>query len=373
MYLPRVKTHPWLLPLAWLYEAGVRLRNYAFEQGWLRQETFDIPIICVGNITVGGTGKTPHTEYLVRLLQNEGIGPVAVLSRGYKRKTKGFVLATPGITAQQLGDESFQLYSKFPGLIVAVDANRRNGIKRLLALPESPAVIILDDAFQHRYVRAGLNICLTSYSRILYKDKILPAGRLREPQNAIRRADLVVVTKCPANLRDEEKTSIEGNLPTTFEQPIYYSSFRYLRLINLASGAETDIDYSSRILLVTGIADPSVIEQYIQTRYRLVDKLTFEDHHHFSDKDILAIRQRLDLINGDEMNNGTSDNDQAVIITTEKDTARLQGHPALSPELKEKIFVLPAEVHFIAGTEQKFNKKIFDYIKKTNSRASANN
>lgn len=363
MYLPRVKTHPWLLPLAWLYGAGVRLRNYAFRRGWLRQETFDIPIICVGNIAVGGTGKTPHTEYLVRLLQSEGIGPVAVLSRGYKRKSKGFVLATPGITAQQLGDESYQLYSKFPGLIVAVDAHRRNGIKRLLELPQPPAVIILDDAFQHRYVRAGLNICLTSYARILYKDKLLPAGRLREPQKSIRRADLVVVTKCPAHLRDEERTSIEGNLPTTFEQPIFYSSFRYLRLINMASGQETDIDYSSRIILVTGIADPSVIEQYIQTRYRLIDKLTFDDHHHFTDKDLHAIRQRLDLINKDNRDE-YSDSDQAVIITTEKDAARLHDHPALTPELKEKIFILPAEVYFIAGTELKFNKKIIDYVRK---------
>lgn len=365
MYLPKVHTIPLLAPFAWLYGLGVWARNRMFDNGVKHSESFEdkVPVICIGNLAVGGTGKTPHTEYLVDLLQRHGIGPVAVLSRGYKRQSSGFVLAGPGITAAKLGDESFQLYRKFPGLIVAVDAKRVHGIQQLLKLPVPPRVILLDDAMQHRYVKPGLTICLTSYNRILYKDMMLPAGRLREPAQNIRRADIVLVSKCPGALRSEEETEILGNLPTNIEQPVFYSAYRYGRLVNLATNQPCDIDHSSQVLIVAGIADPKVMEQYVSTHYRLLDILTFSDHHHFSNKDIKTIQERLDGVNGA----GYCTNDsgsKAVIITTEKDASRLVDHPAVSEDLRQRIYYLPTEVFFLQKQEEKFDQLILDYVNK---------
>lgn len=368
MYLPRVKTILPLLPFAWLYGIGVRLRNWAFDHGYLKQESFDVPIISVGNIAAGGTGKTPHTEYLIRLLQRENIGPIAVLSRGYKRRSSGFVLAAPGISASRLGDESFQLYHKFPDIIVAVDENRPHGIRQLLALPEPPAVILLDDAFQHRYVKPGLSIVLTSYNRILYKDLLLPAGLLREPSRGIRRADIVIVSKCPPTLRAEERTEISGHLPTGNDQPIFHSTYKHGELINLATGTPSRIGHTCQVLLVTGIADPTTIEQYIQSRYRLLDKLTFSDHHRFSKKDIDNIRRHLNDIN---IEGNCTDNSsrRPVVITTEKDAARLIAHPAVDDTLKKRIFYLPTEVHFLSEQQTKaFNNRICEFIRNFPSR-----
>jgi tetraacyldisaccharide 4'-kinase len=363
MYLPHVKTIPILLPLAGLYSLGVWLRNLAFDRGWLHSESFSVPVISVGNVAAGGTGKTPHTEYIIRLLQREGIGPIAVLSRGYKRRSKGFVLAEPGITASRLGDESYQIYRKFPDLIVAVDTDRVRGIHRLLELPEPPAVILLDDAFQHRYVKPGLNIVLTSYNRILYKDFMLPAGLLREPRHAVRRADVVVVTKCPPALRLEETTEIEGHLPTDPMQPILYSSYTYRQPINLATGQPADIDHTCEVLLVTGIADPGVLEQYIQTHYRLLEEMTYGDHHHFSNADVANIRARLKAVNSD--GNCTNDCARApIIITTEKDAVRLLNHPAVDDELKKCIYYLPTEVRFLDHAEvPTFDRMILDFVR----------
>lgn len=365
MYLPKVHTIPLLAPFSWLYGLGVWCRNRMFDTGVKHSESFEdkVPVICIGNLAVGGTGKTPHTEYIVDLLQRHGVGPVAVLSRGYKRQSKGFVLAAPGITAAKLGDESYQLYRKFPNLLVAVDAERTHGIRQLLKLPTPPRVILLDDAMQHRYVKPGLTICLTSYNRIMYKDMMLPAGRLREPMQNVRRADLVVVTKCPGALRSEEETEILGNLPTRLEQPVLYSAYRYGRLVNLDTNKPCDIDHSTQVLIVAGIADPKVMEQYVSTHYRLLDILTFSDHHHFSNKDIKMISERLDGVNMSGF--CTNDSGQhAVIITTEKDAARLVDHPAVTEELRKRIYFLPTEVYFLQKQEEKFDKLILDYVNK---------
>lgn len=195
-----VRIHKWLLPLSWCYGLVVRLRNHFFEVGILKSRTFDTPVISVGNITVGGTGKTPHVEYLVRLLSDQM--KVAVLSRGYKRKSRGFVLATKESTANDIGDEPCQIKRKFPHVYVAVDANRCEGIERLTTdkLTKDTEAIILDDAYQHRYVKAGVNILLIDYNRLIIHDKLLPAGRLREPKSGKNRADIVIVTKCPDGL-----------------------------------------------------------------------------------------------------------------------------------------------------------------------------
>ncbi len=366
MYLPTVKNLNILLPFSWLYGLGVWFRNRMFDVGRKPSVSFEneVAVICVGNLAAGGTGKTPHTEYLVSLLQSQGIGPIAVLSRGYKRQTKGFVLAKPGITAAELGDESYQLYRKYPNIIVAVDAKRVHGIRELLKLPQPPKVVLLDDAMQHRYVKPGLTICLTSYNRILYKDKLLPAGRLREPISGVQRANIVIVTKCPHALRSEEETEIRANLPTQLDQPIFHSAYRYGRLVNLATGEPCDIDHATEVLVVAGIADPSVMEHYVQAHYRLLDIMTFGDHHHFSNRDIEKISVRLENINGDGYCTSMTDH-KAVIITTEKDAVRMINHPAVSEELRKRIYYLPTEVYFLQSQQQeKFDQIVLDYVRR---------
>lgn len=367
MYLPTVHNLNILLPFSWLYGLGVWFRNRMFDLGRKPSVSYEdrVAVICVGNLAVGGTGKTPHTEYLISLLKSQGVGPIAVLSRGYKRQSKGFVLATLGITASQLGDESFQMYRKFPDVIVAVDADRRHGISQLLALSEPPKVIVLDDAMQHRYVKPGFTICLTSYNRILYKDKLLPAGRLREPMSGLSRADVVIVTKCP-QLRSEEVTEIQANLPTRPDQPIFHSAYRYGSLVNLATGKPCDIDHTSEVLIVAGIADPKVMENYVHTHYRLLDIMTFSDHHHFSAKDISKIRNRLDNVNGDGFCTSVN-NQKAVIITTEKDAARMINHPSVTDDLRNRIYYLPTEVYFLQKQQEDFDQMVLDYVRRERS------
>lgn len=214
-----------LWPLSVLYGIGVSIRNRLFNLGILKTQEFDIPIICVGNITVGGTGKTPHTESLINELKNDY--RVACLSRGYKRKTSGFVLATANSTANDIGDEPMQIKAKFPEITVAVDANRVRGIKKLMQLPEKPEVIILDDGFQHRYVKADINIMLIDYNRPIYEDHLLPLGRLRESIHAKDRANYIIVTKCPQNISPIEKRIILKHLNLKAYQQLLFSSMKY--------------------------------------------------------------------------------------------------------------------------------------------------
>lgn len=373
MFLPKVNNLTLLAPLSMLYGLGVWVRNKMFDWGQKKSTSFEdiVPVICVGNLAVGGTGKTPHTEYLVTLLHRHGYGPIAVLSRGYKRHSKGYQVAMPHdgsgpdgkVTVTLLGDEPYQLYRKFPFLVVAVDDNRVHGINQLLKLPIPPQVIILDDAMQHRYVTPGLTICLSSYHRILYKDMLLPAGRLREPMSGIARADMLVVTKCPKALRSEEETEILANVPTRLDQPVFYSAYRYGKLVNLCTLEECDIDHSTEVLIVSGIADPKVLRDYVFTHYRLLDIMNFADHHHFSDKDIAAIKVRLDGVDGKEnVSDGRSR--QAVIITTEKDAVRLVHHPSVNDELRQRIYYLPTEVYFLKNHADKFDKMVLDYVSK---------
>lgn len=365
MYLPKVRTLTILQPLAWLYGAVVNIRNWMFDTGRLKSESFEgkVKVICVGNLAAGGTGKTPHTEYLVSLLRRKEVGPIAVLSRGYKRQSKGFVMAEPGISVTRLGDESYQIYRKFPNLIVAVDEDRRHGIRQLLALPEPPKVIILDDAMQHRYVKPGLTICLTSYNRILYSDSMLPAGRLREPARNVRRADIVVVTKCPGGLRQEEETEILGSMPTSLQQPVYYSAYRYGTLVNLATGEPKHIDHATQVVIVAGIADPSEMQRYVGTHYRLSENLIFSDHHHFSRKDVDMIRQSLEKVEQDRFCRSNNDL-RPVIITTEKDASRLLHNPAVDDALRSRIYYLPTEIYFLRNHASKFDRKVLEYVNK---------
>lgn len=358
-----IKIHRCLYPLSHLYGIGVWLRNKLFDWGWLQSKSFDIPVICVGNLTVGGTGKTPHTEYLIKLLQDEGLN-IATLSRGYKRKTTGYVLATDQSNAWQIGDEPYQIKNKFPTIRVAVDENRCKGIEQLLKL-ESPTVdvVLLDDAFQHRYVKAGLNILLTDFNRLLCDDVLLPAGRLREPISGKDRAHIVIVTKCPDEIKPIDFNIIAKRIKLFPHQQLFFSRFRYGMLTPLFSENNdnrkslSSLTPNEQVLLVTGIASPTPLEREIKLHTSQVSLLAFDDHHDFCLKDLQQIKsQFLQLKEG-----------KKLMITTEKDAARLKTHPALDEVLKPHIYVLPIEIEFLQNQQQIFNQNIIGYVR-TNSR-----
>lgn len=328
---PQIKKYPLLLPIAWIYGFVVTIRNLLFDTGVLKQKSFDIPVIGIGNITVGGTGKTPHTEYLIRLLSKDY--QVAVLSRGYKRKSNGFVLANEQSTMKDIGDEPLQMKTKFPDIHVAVDANRRNGIRRLLADDIKPAadVILMDDSYQHRYVLPGINILLIDYNRLITRDYLLPAGRLRESVTGKERADIVIVTKCPARITPVERKGIERELSLQYHQKLFFTKMSYPMPMP---------QFKEAPLLVTGIASPHQMEEDLRLFYPELELMEFPDHHAFTDADIEAIKKHAA---------------GRHIITTEKDSTRLSSLPHT---------VIPVEVEFIDKTEKKFNKIILDYVHK---------
>lgn len=347
MFLPEVKCHNFLLPLSWIYGAIVNTRNWMYDHHIFNSISFEgkVKTICVGNIAVGGSGKTPHTEYIVRLLQKNNVGPIAVLSRGYHRHTHGFILADLQSKASDIGDEPYQILHKFQNIIVAVCESRVKGIRKLLSLPNPPKVVILDDAMQHRHLKPGLTLCLSSYHRIMYADKLLPAGRLREPINGVERADAIVITKCPHILRSEEKTEVFAKIPITQKQQLFYSSCEQGELINLATNQVTKLPASSEITMLSGIADPTSLEHYILTKFRLVDKLCYPDHYEYKDSDYAKWA----------MGNRT-------IITTQKDAARMIDNPNISEELKKRIYYMSLDIVIQDDPYKHFDKMIMDYI-----------
>ena len=352
-----IKIYHALTPLSYLYGWGVALRNKLFDRGWLRSKSFDIPIICVGNLAVGGTGKTPHTEYLIRLLQAEGLH-IATLSRGYKRKTKGYLLADADSNASHIGDEPYQMKQKFPHIRVSVCADRCHGVEQLLQL-QAPTVdvILLDDAFQHRYIKAGLNILLTDYSRLFCDDALLPAGKLREHQCSKRRAELIIVTKCPDDITSTDISSISKRLNLLPHQQLYFSRFSYGTLSPLfpEEGAQSlTLDTQTQVLLLTGIVSPTPMVNELKKHTPHVKLLAYGDHYDFQDKDLIHIEQQFMQLNANNR----------MIVTTEKDAARLRHHPALSETLKKAIYVWPIEIELLEDKQDSFNKNIIDYVRK---------
>jgi len=328
-----------LFPFAVLYGWITQLRNFLYDTGIFKSYAFDIPIIAVGNLSVGGTGKTPQIEYLIRLLSEKY--RVATLSRGYKRQSKGFILANDTSTANQLGDEPYQFFIKFPNIHVAVDANRRNGIEQLLSLPDKPEVILLDDAFQHRKVKAGFYILLTSYDDLFCDDFILPMGNLRESRSGVKRADIIIVTKCPNDLSEIEQNKIKKKVG--LDSPIFFSSIAYDDSVYSSDSSfkVSEIKTQTKLLLA-GIAKPKSFFAYLQNENDIVMK--FSDHHHFSEDDILNIKKQA-------KNN--------LIITTEKDFVRLNNSIS-----KEQLFYLPIKTSFIFGGND-FDKTILNYVGKS--------
>jgi len=324
-------------PLVPLYYAVTSLRNTLYDLGLKKSTAYSFPVICVGNLSVGGTGKTPMIEYLIDLLKDDY--SIATLSRGYKRKTKGFQLANEFSSAESLGDEPFQFYSKFRNDIqVAVDGDRTNGIKQLKELDNSPDVILLDDAFQHRKVKAGFNILLTTYNKPYFEDFVLPTGNLREPRYGAKRANMIIVTKCPDNLSEAEKNKFIKSINPNQNQNVFFSTIEYSNDIF----SETDkksIDTVGNFTLVKGIANAHPLVDFLKKKGLQFEHLNFNDHHEFSTDDINELDKK------------------ALIITTEKDFMRLKQYKSL----KDKLFYLPIKVR--VNDERAVNKLIRDFVK----------
>lgn len=363
-----IKINDWLLPLSWLYGIGVGLRNRLFDWGLLKQRSFDIPVISVGNITVGGSGKTPHVEYLIRLLKD--IVKVGVLSRGYKRKSSGYVLADEHTTMRQIGDEPCQMKRKFNDIYVAVDKNRSHGIDRMTGDKETSDVdvILLDDAFQHRYVRPGINILLVDYHRLIIYDKLLPAGRLREPMKGKNRADIVIVTKCPKDLKPMEFRVLTKALNLFPYQELFFTCIDYDTLQPLFEGEAPSLQTpqdkplaaltGKNVLLLTGIASPEQMKNDLRFKCRTITTLAFGDHHTFTPRDAEKINRTFA-----EMPN------PKMVVTTEKDATRLIDLEGLAPEVRQSTYTLPIKVRFMLEQQETFNNKVISYVRK-NSRNS---
>ena len=331
-----------LLPLAGLYSTGVWIRNRLFDRGILPVEEFSIPIISVGNLTVGGTGKTPLTEYLIELLSPHK--RVAVLSRGYGRKSRGFVIASSHSTASDIGDEPLQIYRKYPTITVAVDSNRRRGIKLLQQQATPPEVILLDDAHQHRYVRPTLSIVLCDYNRPIYADLPLPAGRLREPMSGLKRADIALVTKCPHTLTDKELLQEAEQLHYPADK-LYASHIAYGAPYNIATHENCDmatLATQRNIIIFTGIANPKPMIEYVSKYTSHITVQSYPDHHNFTTQEIEKLGH-------------TAVEKEAIILTTEKDAARLLGYD-LPSQITNNCYVLPLK----SAIQPTTNKMGFD-------------
>ena len=356
-----IKIKEALLPLSWLYGAAVGIRNFCFDVGLLKSQAFDVPVIAVGNITVGGTGKTPHVEYLVKMLREKF--HVAVLSRGYKRKTSGYLLATNNSTMNDIGDEPMQMKSKFPDISVAVDKKRVRGIQRLTDDDEQLDVVLLDDAFQHRYVKPGINILLVDYHRLIIYDKLLPAGRLRESMKGKNRADIVIVTKCPKSLKPMEFRLITKAMNLYPYQHLFFTTLHYADLRPIFAQASNIAlnDLKGRpVLLLTGIASPRQMQEDLAPYASNITPLTFADHHDFSQRDVQRINDAFAQMTAEGK----------LIVTTEKDATRLQLAEGLSDEVRRHLYALPVDIQFIQEEQaQRFNDIITGYVQK-NSRNS---
>ena len=337
------------LPFALLYGIVVFLRNKFYDWEIFTSIEFSLPVICVGNITVGGTGKSPHIEYLIELLSP--MYKVATLSRGYRRHSRGFRLANDQSDAREIGDEPFQFKSKYPQIDVAVAEERMTAIPQLLQLRQDTQIILLDDAFQHRTVRAGMNIVLTDYGRRYTKDFIMPFGLLRESRSAASRADLILITKCPDTITPQEKQALIQEINPQAHQQIYFSSIQYKQLYPLTSfGISPTKD--TEILLVTGIANPSSLKEKLESQFKAVYSLSFKDHHYFSYDDLNEMNEAFQHLKSEHK----------IIVTTEKDAARLMLLKDKINELQLPFFAQSIGIELLFNEQDKFNQHILDFI-----------
>lgn len=342
-----------LTPPAWLYGLGVRLRNWLFDRGWLQEHRFPMPVIAVGNLAAGGTGKTPHVEYLLRLLSGY---PTAMVSRGYGRATRGFRWVDAHTPALEGGDEPVQMARKFPAVRMAVDADRCEAIEILLQSGCVPhTAVVLDDAFQHRYVKAGLNILLTDCRHLFTRDRLLPAGRLREPAEGMRRAHVLIVTKCAACLTEKEAAAIRREIAPAPSQHLFFSTMDYGTPYAYAPTVRShplQLDADTDVVLLTGIARPASLVEHVRRKARRVVHIAFPDHHRFGANDAVRINEACARLGY-----------RCMVLTTEKDAVRASLLRGLRDEVLDALYVQPIEVRFLFNQGQEFNQIIKDYVR----------
>ncbi|PNQ75324.1 tetraacyldisaccharide 4'-kinase [Hanstruepera neustonica] len=325
-----------LFPVVPFYFVVTWLRNKFYDWGLKESKSYDFPVVCVGNLSTGGTGKTPMVEYLIRLLKDDYV--LATLSRGYKRETKGFVLASEAETANTIGDEPFQFYYKYQDQVhVAVDENRQEGITILRQLENKPNLIILDDAFQHRKVKASVNILLTAYNNLYTDDIVLPSGDLREPRSGAKRAQMIVVTKCPDSITKAVRQQIISRINPKSHQTVYFSSIMYSDTVCSATESKP-LSQVDNFTLVTGIANPKPLLEFLDNQGKTYEHIGFKDHYNFTEEDIKKLQEK------------------EQILTTEKDYMRLMNHESLI----NKLYYLPIETK--VHNSGSFNKRIKELI-----------
>lgn len=332
-----------------IYNLWLRLRHLAYNKGWKKSYKADVPTICVGNITVGGTGKTPHVEMLLRQLSVSdrwGYKPLAVLSRGYKRKSRGFQIVQPDSTAAFAGDEPLQIARKFHGVTVAVDKNRIEGCQKL----SGADLIVLDDAFQYRRLTPSLSIVLVDYNRPVYEDKLLPWGRLRDLPSRLYKADVVIVTKCPAEIDSWTRQEMRRKLNLKPEQKLFFTTIRYAAPEPVFPEADPRYTYSGRVILVSGIANNAPLRSYLSDSYKIVKRLDYPDHHRFTRPDIR------------EMSAAVKATPTACVMTTEKDAQRLRDARNVPDALKQRLFYLPIEAVFVSEEDAQAFGEVLDSI-----------
>jgi tetraacyldisaccharide 4'-kinase len=337
-----------LFPLSILYGGIISFRNWLFDKNIFKSGSFNFPVICVGNLAIGGTGKTPMVEYLVTILKDEY--KVATLSRGYKRKTVGFAIADGNTTALDIGDEPMQFHKKFPDVTVSVAEERLVAIPQLLHARPETQVIILDDALQHREVKAGLNILLTEFTNLYTRDFILPAGDLRDVKSSRRRADIIMVTKCKSYLSDKERIEIVEEINPLPNQEVFFTKLEYSSPYHLFTKEEKFLSPETHILLICGIANPKPIKEILATYSSTYDMMDFRDHHIFDIDDLKEIKKQFAKI----------ESQNKIVLTTEKDGVRLA---KFETELKDMpVFALPVKHKIMFGEEKIFEERIKKFI-----------
>lgn len=337
-----------LLPFSLLYWAGIALRNWFYQKNIFKTTRYGLPLICVGNLAVGGTGKSPMVEYLVERLRHQF--KVATLSRGYKRKTKGYALANSSTTALEIGDEPMQFHLKFPEVPVAVGEQRIEAIPQLLHDKPETQAIILDDAFQHRAVTAGLNILLTDYSNLFTRDFYLPTGDLRDLKSGYKRATVIVVTKCKPGLTVPEKEKIIKEIAPLPHQQVYFTTIEYGTLYHLTNNTNIELGPDTEVLLVTGIANPRPLKKMLEEHSNSYQMLQYPDHHIFTIDDLNEIRNRYNKM----------ETTSKIILTTEKDAVRLTKFNTEITGLP--FYIIPVRHRFLFDEGAAFDKQVIDFI-----------
>ena len=340
-----------LSPFSLLYGLAVSIRNFLYRRGFLKGVVFNLPVISVGNLSVGGAGKTPHIEYLIRLLKD--YLNIGTLSRGYKRKTKGFLRVQSNMTAEQVGDEPLQFKRKYPDISVSVAESRTFAIPTIVQQEPDMQVILLDDAFQHRSVKPGLNILLTEFSHPFTRDYLLPSGRLREWRSAYERADVIIVSKCPQEISEADKERMIKEIKPFPHQQIYFSYYGYFPpyyIYNPRYRAQLEPDLD--IVLICAIARTDYLVEYLQQHVSSVTILEYEDHHYFSNRDVEQLKRSFDNL----------ESKKKMILTTEKDAMRLDLHRKFLLDNKLPIFAIPVQVKFHFEEGERFDQFIKDYL-----------